>query len=175
MTTLVLTVIGDDRPGLVSALAAAVSEHGGSWERSQLARLAGKFAGIVQVVVPDDAVAPLTQAAQALPGLSVTLEPTAPREVETAVGLTLDLLGDDRPGIVAEISAALAEHEVSIEELATDVREAPMTGGYLFEVHASLAAPPDLGTEELRAALEALADELMVEVRLSDWEDGAPA
>ena len=45
MATLVLTVIGDDRAGLVNALAEAVTAHGGNWERSQLAELAGKFAG----------------------------------------------------------------------------------------------------------------------------------
>jgi glycine cleavage system regulatory protein len=53
MATLVLTVIGDDRSGLVSALSGVIADHGGSWERSQMARLAGKFAGIVVVSVPD--------------------------------------------------------------------------------------------------------------------------
>ena len=54
MATLVLTVIGDDRAGLVNALADVVTAHGGNWERSQLAELAGKFAGIVQVSVADE-------------------------------------------------------------------------------------------------------------------------
>ncbi len=53
MATFILTVLGDDRPGLVSALSAPISAHGGSWERSQMSRLAGKFAGIVLVAVPD--------------------------------------------------------------------------------------------------------------------------
>ena len=52
METLVLTVIGDDRPGLVSALSACLSGHEAVWQRSQMSRLAGKFAGIVEVVVP---------------------------------------------------------------------------------------------------------------------------
>ncbi len=52
MTPLVLTLIGDDRAGLVSAVAGAVSEHGGNWDRSQMAELAGKFAGIVLVTIP---------------------------------------------------------------------------------------------------------------------------
>jgi glycine cleavage system regulatory protein len=171
MATFVLTVIGDDRPGLVSALSAPISAHGGSWERSQLSRLAGKFAGIVQVSVPDDRRDALVAALDDLPGLTVTLADTSAPDPGPGVPLVLELLGDDRPGIVAEISAALADHDVSIAELSTDVREAPMTGGYLFEVRATLTAPPDLGRDLLRAALESIADELMVEVTLSEeWE-----
>ena len=56
MATLVLTLIGDDRAGLVNAVAEVVARHGGNWERSQMAELAGKFAGIVLVTVPDDSV-----------------------------------------------------------------------------------------------------------------------
>ena len=82
--------------------------------------------------------------------------------------LHLDLLGADRPGIVAEISAALADAQVSIEELSTDVRDAPMAGGTLFEARAVLSAPLGGDIDALRAVLEALADELMVEIRLSD-------
>ena len=69
---------------------------------------------------------------------------------------------------MAEISAALAAAQVSIEELSTDVRDAPMAGGTLFEARAVLSAPSDGDTDALRAVLEALADELMVEIRLSD-------
>ena len=69
---------------------------------------------------------------------------------------------------MAEISAALAAAHVSIEELSTDVRDAPMAGGTLFEARAVLNAPSDSDTDALRAVLEALADELMVEIRLSD-------
>jgi glycine cleavage system regulatory protein len=178
MATLVLTVLGDDRPGLVSALSAPVSAHGASWERSEMSRLAGKFAGIVVVTVPDPRLDALLAELSALDGqgLQVTVERTDdptndPANDPAAVDaqrLQLELLGADRPGIVAEISAALAEARVSIEELSTDVRDAPMAGGTLFEARAVLSAPRTAETEKLRAVLEALADELMVEITLSD-------
>jgi len=178
MATLVLTVLGDDRPGLVSALSAPVSDHGASWERSEMSRLAGKFAGIVVVSVPEERLEALVAelAALATQGLQVTVERTVERTDEPTdepaeqpvQRLHLDLLGADRPGIVAEVSAALAEAHVSIEELSTDVRDAPMAGGTLFEARALLRAPASGDTEELRKVLEALADELMVELRLSD-------
>jgi glycine cleavage system regulatory protein len=170
MATFILTAIGDDRPGLVSALSAPISAHGGSWERSQMSRLEGKFAGIVLVSVATanlDALAADLKALSAQ-GLAVTIERTdeaAPRESQR---LQLELLGADHPGIVAEISAALADRDVSIEELSTDLREAPMAGGTLFEAQAVLLAPTGADTEALRSMLEGLADELMVEIRLSD-------
>jgi glycine cleavage system regulatory protein len=48
--SLVLTVIGDDRPGLVERLSAAIGKHGGNWLQSSMSHLSGKFAGIVREV-----------------------------------------------------------------------------------------------------------------------------
>jgi glycine cleavage system regulatory protein len=154
MSTFILTVIGDDRPGLVSALSAPINAHGASWERSQMSRLAGKFAGIVLVAVADEKLDALVADLTALDaqGLHVAIERTA----------------KPHPGIVAEISASLATRQVSIEELITDVRDAPMSGGTLFEARAVLNAPPSTSTDDLRSMLEGLAHELMVEIRLSD-------
>lgn len=171
MATLVLTVIGDDRSGLVSALSGVIAEHGGSWERSQMARLAGKFAGIVQVVVPDQQVDALVADLRPLSTqglLDITAEPSADERPGTGlVRLSLELVGADRPGIVHDISSALASRQVSIEQLHTATRDAPMGGGMLFEASATLLAPASAPVEELRALLEALANELMVDLSLS--------
>ena len=169
METLVLTAIGDDRPGLVSALSSTLSAHGAGWERSQMARLAGQFAGIVEVVVPsgrtDDLLRDLEQLRTE--GLAVTATRTAVPPPAPAQRLALTVVGADRPGIVAEISTVLSEHGVSIEELGTAVSEAPMAGGMLFEARAVLTLEGS-DTEPLRAALEQVADELMVDVELAD-------
>ena len=164
---LVLTVIGPDRPGLVSAVSAPVERHGGSWQRSQMARLAGEFAGIVLVTVPEAAVGALEAdlAGLAADGLRRLTEFAEPSEAAPA-SVRLHLLGTDRPGIVAEISRTIAAHGVGIEALTTDLREAPMAGGLLFEVEAELSVPGESGINELRAALEQIADELMVELSL---------
>jgi glycine cleavage system regulatory protein len=169
MAYFVLTVLGDDRPGLVSAVATPVNEHGGSWERSQLAQLAGKFAGIVQVSVPEEESDGLVADLLALQeqGLHVLVERTDVPAEEEVVRYELELVGADRPGIIAEISALLAARRVSIEDLATDLVDAPMAGGRLFEARAVLVAPESASAEGLREALEALADRLMVDVHLS--------
>ena len=48
---LVLTVISDDKPGVVETLAKTITEHGGNWLECRMSHLAGKFAGILRVSV----------------------------------------------------------------------------------------------------------------------------
>lgn len=166
MASLVLTAIGDDRAGLVSALADVVAEHGGNWERSQMAELAGKFAGIVLVTVPDGDVDGFTRALEPLADVLDVQAHLGGTEVTDAQHFTLHLLGNDQPGIVRELSGVLSAIGVSIDQFATTTREAPMAGGVLFEADAVLEAPAELDREELRTALEALAGELMVDITL---------
>jgi glycine cleavage system regulatory protein len=170
---LVLTVIGDDRAGLVSALADVVTAHDGNWEDSQLAELAGKFAGIVVVGVPAERVEELTGALHELDGLlEVTSHPGvegagAVADDADAQRLRVDLLGNDSPGIVREVSSVLSRHELSIETMTTETREAPMAGGLLFEAHVVVRVPGGSDTTALRADLERLATELLVDIAVA--------
>ncbi|MBK8448112.1 MAG: ACT domain-containing protein [Micropruina sp.] len=169
MATLVLTVIGDDRAGLVNALAEAVTAHGGNWERSQLAELAGKFAGIVVVSVPDERADELAAALQPLAGLlEVAIHPGSPASsARTGSQVQVDLIGNDHPGIVRDVSAVLARHGVSIERLLTETREAPMAGGLLFEAHITAPLAPGHDLAALQADLEQLASEILVDISLA--------
>lgn len=172
MPRLVLTVIGDDRAGLVSALSAVVTDHGGNWEQSQLAELAGKFAGIVVVSVDAEGVADLSAALRTLDGmLEVTPHPgnEAPSQSQSQERqrLTLDLLGTDRPGIVREVTSVLSRHDLSIETIKTTTRDAPMAGGVLFEAQVVVHVPTGSDTAPLRAELEKLAGELFVDIAVA--------
>ena len=168
MTKLVLTLLGDDQPGLVSRVSRVVAEEGGSWLESQLARLAGTFAGIALVEVPPDRVAGLRSALTRLGDvLEVTVKEAAAPVSVGGRRLVLHLVGHDQPGIVRSITEALASRGVSIEQLATATVEAPMAGGLLFEADAVLTAPVDLGVDELQSDLESLARELMVDLDLT--------
>lgn len=166
MTTFVLTVVGDDRVGLVKALADVVSAHGGNWERSHLAELAGIFAGVVVVSVPDRRSAALQDALAPLEGLlDVAVRRADPEQAAAATRqVRLELLGNDRPGIVAAVSGALAGHGLGVADLQTATREAPMAGGLLFEARALVTADSDEALEALRADLEQLATEIMVDL-----------
>lgn len=165
---LVLTVIGPDRPGLVEALAETVAAHGANWLESRLARLSGHFAGMVRVSVPGERAEALAHALGALEGLRVLVESEGAGEVEDTPLLVLELLGQDRPGIVREVSRALAARGVNVEELETECTSAPMSGELLFRARARLRLPPETSARELREALEKLADELMVDISLAD-------
>lgn len=166
-TQLVLTLIGPDRPGLVEALSDAVAAHGGNWEESRMAHLAGKFAGILRVSVSQESAGALTTALSELQeeGLRLVIESSkAASPPEHAQRLTIDVVGNDREGIVRDISRALAKRGVNVEELSTSCEEAPMGGGQLFKATIHLQLPPTGAVEELRSALESLADDLMVDI-----------
>ena len=169
MATLVLTALGDDRPGLVEALARLISEHGGSWSRSEMARLGGKFAGIVEAVVPDQQVDALRVALDGLAAggvLHTTLDIAGAAGAPAGRRVTVALVGTDQPGLVHAVSAALAAVGASIEELATRVSEAPMAGGQMFEADAVVVLPEGTAEDDVRDQLEALATHLMVDIVL---------
>ncbi|MCX8090217.1 MAG: ACT domain-containing protein [Verrucomicrobiae bacterium] len=166
---LVLTVIGRDRTGLVEALARAVAEHGGNWLESRMCRLGGEFAGILRVQVPAQRRFALEQALTRLGELSVTIREDEPLAAsEPARFATLEVIGPDRPGIVREISHALAARGVNVEELATECLSAPMSGEALFQARAKLRLPPGVTLATLRPALEAAAAQIGVDFTLSE-------
>lgn len=166
---LVLTAIGDDRPGLVEELATAISAHGGNWLEASMAQLAGKFAGIVNVGVPTEKAEALKAALAQLKGLKVSAE-SAGAEKSAPAGrhLTLTLVGHDRIGIVREVAQVLARHAVNVEELATYTSSAPMSAEVLFHAEAELFAAPDFDVRALKLALERLSDDLMVDIALGE-------
>ncbi len=170
-TQLVLTLIGTDRPGLVEALSDEIAKVEGNWEQSRMARLDDKFAGILRMSVPSARQAELTTALGRLEkhGLRIVVEassqPAAPR---STLAMRLEVVGNDRAGIVRDISRALAQRSVNVDELHTQCEEAPMGGGQLFRATAALHVPRELSAGDLRKALEGIADDLMVDVTLDD-------
>jgi glycine cleavage system regulatory protein len=171
---LVLTFVGDDRPGLVNAISEKIAACGATWLESRSARLAGKFAGILLVSVPDGRAAELQSSLRLLEtaGLHLNVERGASTEAEKLPGrlLKLDLLGHERPGIVRDVTQALTSLGVNIEEFASGLESAPFTGVEMFRAWARLRAPDGLGIEDLRKALERLAGELMVDLVVADDE-----
>jgi glycine cleavage system regulatory protein len=165
---LVLTLVGDDRPGIVNALAGIVTAHDGNWETSQLAQLAGAFAGIAVMEVPADQVEALTGALQQVTGLEIAVHRGSDEPAPARRLLTLNVLGNDRPGIVRDVSAVLRRHGLSIESLSTETRDTPLTGGRLFEARTVAAVPAATDLTALRADLEELASEILVDIDLAD-------
>jgi len=170
-TPLVLTFIGHDRPGLVSAISHRVAAAGGTWLESRLAHLAGKFAGILLVGVPEANVAAFTAALRDLEasGLRMTIERGAPTtERAGARIIELDLVGLERPGIVRDVTDALTQLGVNIEEFSSGVEPEPFTGAEMFRAAARLRIPDGLADDDLRKTLERLAGEMMVDLTMGE-------
>jgi len=167
MTSLVVTLIGADRPGIVSMVSERARGHGANWAGSSLASLAGQFAGMVHFEVPAENAEALAGALKGLEaaGLSVVIvrSDSAPAPVRGRA-MRLELVGHDRPGIVRDLSASLAERGVSIHELRTEIASAAMSAENLFKMKALIVVPDALPDDELRRALESLANEMMVDL-----------
>ena len=175
-TPLVLTFVGDDRPGLVNAISEKVAACGATWLESRSARLAGKFAGVVLVSVPDDRVAALELSLRDLAreGLRIAIERGAAAETEKPARIvSLDILGRERPGIVRDVTHALNRLGVNLEEFMSGLESEPFTGAEMFRAHARLSVPDGLRLDDLRKALERLAGEIMVDLAVGDGEPPA--
>lgn len=173
MTKLVLTSIGDDREGLVSALSAVVDDHGGNWLESDLSHLAGKFAGIILVDVPDDRAEDFTAALPSLVeacGLHVRATPAGDSDEGGAL-VHVDLVGQDHPGMVRSVSRALAAQNASILDFDSWTSDAPEGGGTLFQASLTVRLPGDGDLSAVQDELESIADELMVDLEFDEVVD----
>lgn len=169
-----MTLIGPDRPGLVEAVAAVVARHDGNWLESRMSRLGGQFAGILRIEVPPSRRELLLKALQTLSSasLSIVAHPDAPVTAVTTKNLyRLELTGQDRPGIVKEITGALAAEQVNVEEFESGLSSAAMSGETLFSARATLSLPPASDLDRIRERLERIAADLIVELTLVPLRD----
>ena len=166
MALMVLSVVGSDRPGLTRALAAAVLSAGGNWLEGHLSRLGGLYVGSVLVEVEADAAEALRAAVGAVDahGLEVRIAPAI--EAAGADGETLDfsLVGQDRLGIVAQVTQVLSGLGANIETFKTWISAEPHSGAALFNMEARLRLPAGLKAGAVQAALEDISGEIMVDV-----------
>ena len=175
--SLVMTVIGPDRPGLVDSLAGIVADHGGNWLESRMSRLGGQFAGILRAEVPAEREPALVHVLKGLErdGLTVVVhsDRRAPANADRQL-VHLEIVGQDRPGIVHQISHALANHGVNVEELNTECASAAMSGETLFKAQARLRIPKSCDLTTLREELERIAGDLIVDVVLRELPAAQP-
>jgi len=166
-----MTIIGPDRTGLVESVARVVADHGGNWLESRMCRLGGEFAGILRVELPAEKRQAMLNALQNLQGAGLTV---VVRPGDTAVAATpgrqtkLEIVGHDRPGIVREITSALARAGVNVEEFSSEVASAPMSGETLFKAAARLQLPDGCNLAALKKELEKIAADLLVDVSFAE-------
>lgn len=160
----VMTVLAPDRTGIVQSLSQTVADHGGNWLESRMARLAGQFAGILRIEISQEKAASLIAALDALEGISIQATIESPHEDSHLEHLTLDVMGNDRPGIVQALSAAVASVGANLEDLQTALESAPMAGHPIFHAKGIVALPEDLAPGILIEAIEDVGEDLNVTV-----------
>ncbi len=164
---IVFTVIAQDKPGIVKVLAEVVQRNGGNWLDSRMSQLAGEFAGVVHVEVDLDKKQVLEEALLALQndGIIITMR-QAGSEIESGDYKLheIEIFGNDRPGIVVEVSKLFSEKDINILEFDTDINNAPVTGGMLFHADAVIGVAKGTKLDELQDKLHDLADELSLDI-----------
>ena len=169
MATLILSIVGSDRPGLTQALAAAVLSAGGNWLESHLSRLGGLYVGSVLVELATDSVDALRTAIREVDaqGLEVRISPAIEDAQSAGDIVQFSLVGQDRSGIVHQVTAILSQVGANIEDFDTHVSVEPHSGAPLFHMDARLRLPPTLSAPGVQAALEEISAEIMVDISLS--------
>lgn len=172
-TYLVLTVISDDKPGVVELLARTISKHQGNWLESRMAHLAGKFAGILQIAVAPEHQQALREALGQLNerGLKVIVEEATATEKAPCKNFHFSVIGNDRLGIVHEIAQAFAGRNINMDELETSYSSMPWSGEPMFEATGIIEVPEAVDMDALWEQLDVIADELAVDIRLETPTD----
>lgn len=168
-TSFVLTVLSEDQPGLVKILSDVINEYAGSWTDSRMIHLAGKFAGLLKVSVPEDQADELIAALTSLQddGIEIAIETITEAVDENDETLVIEVLGQDAPGIINAITNQLASLSVNIEELYSEQRPAPMSSETLFYAKLKLSIPEGVRSSDVQKALEEMPDQLMVDIDFS--------
>lgn len=171
MKQLVITILGLDRQGLLEDISSAVLDHHGNWLTSNLSHLAGHFAGIIEVAVPEEHLQELQDSLHNLKNLEVRIEagddtlPEAPAEE-----LNFVITGNDRPGIVQELASVIRHKGASITHLNSKQQSAPNWGLPIFSAIATVELPLGMNKEEVVTALEAITTDLIVDVEQSQTQ-----
>jgi glycine cleavage system regulatory protein len=168
--SVVLTIVCDDRPGIVALLSHLLESHGGNWTESSMSSMAGKFAGILLASVPEERLQGFLAALAGLEAQGIQIVAQRSQESRAAGEIrefTLELIGQDRPGIVHDITDILSRHNVNVQELETECVSASMSAEMLFRARARMRVPAKASIEALRTELEKLANELMVDITLA--------
>jgi len=174
MASVILSVIGSDRPGLTEALAGAVLSASGNWLESHLSRLGGLYVGSVLVALEADRVDGLRAAVRAVDaqGLEIRIVPAVEGPGAVGEALHFSLVGQDQPGIVRQVTAILSGLDVNIETFDTRISAEPHSGAPLFHMEARLRLPPGLQAGGVQAALEEISGEIMVDISLTPEQEG---
>ncbi|WP_293751510.1 ACT domain-containing protein [uncultured Paraglaciecola sp.] len=166
MKPIIFTLVGSDKPGLISDLAKTVYDMGGNWLGSNFSHMAGHFAGFVQVDLPQEKHQALIDRLSQHPDLKIHLLPGLTEQPAVQQTVQIDIMGNDKTGIVQEITQILSQFNLNIVKFDSSLESAPNWGGALFKAKAIITVAADFDLEALQESLESVANDLMVDIEI---------
>lgn len=167
---LVMSALGQDRPGIVNQLSKAILDNGCNVEDSRMTVLGGEFALILMVSGGWDAIAKLEGQMPSLQDeLGLTIIARRTEERTSATGLVpyeIDVVSMDHPGIVHDVAEFFSNRNINIEEMNTGSYAAAHTGTPMFSLKMTIAAPADIPIGQLRDDFAEFCDDLNLDAAL---------
>ncbi|MFT2091712.1 glycine cleavage system protein R [Paraglaciecola sp. 2405UD69-4] len=166
MKPMIFTLVGQDKPGLISDLAKTVYDMGGNWLGSNFSHMAGHFAGFVEVNLPQEKHQELIECFSKHPDLKIHLLAGETQPSDQQQSVTIEIMGNDKAGIVQELTQVLSQFNLNIVKFDSNLESAPNWGGLLFKAQATITIAEDFDLDSLRETLEAVANDLMVDIEI---------
>jgi len=167
---LVISAMGEDKPGIVKAVSKYILDCGGNIAESQMSILGGEF--VLMTLVTGEALV-LEKIESGLlsltdpMGLTVIAKHTKPKVAKLeGVPYKIEIIAMDHPGIVHDVTDYLAKHGVNVQELATDSYAAPHTGTPMFALNIEIAIPSMVNVAEFRRSFNEFCDDMNLDVNL---------
>lgn len=172
---LVISALGNDRPGIVNTLSKVALDSGCNITNSRMAVLGGEFAVILLINGPGQAVAAMQKRLPVLEEelqLTIVAKPTAPRTVEQYwLPYQVEVVAMDHPGIVHAITDFFSAQKINIEALETETYAAPHTGTTMFSLSMTVAIPASVAINDLRESFFDFCDDLNLDASLEAARD----
>ncbi|MBN4063612.1 hypothetical protein JYT79_02410 [Cardiobacterium sp. AH-315-I02] len=170
-TKLVISALGDDRPGIVDELSDIIYNHGLNIEDSRMTVLGGEFAILLLVSGDAPAIESLQEKSadieQSLK-LSLLIKPTTESTpADNTLPYSVEVAALDHPGIVNNISRFFSSRNINIVNLQTERYAAPHTGSPMFSLHMTIGISADTNIAHLREAFSEICDELNLDAELN--------
>ena len=168
--SLLLSFVGTDRAGLTNEISSVIADCNGNWMESRLVELSGKFAGILLINLPSSNVEKLKTDLNKLQNSDLTwvIENVngASDSADALRSITLELIGNDRSGIVRDVTDCLAKLNLNVEDMSSEFSDAPMSSEKLFKANIRVSTKQeDTSCDDIQDALESLTNELIIEIQ----------
>ena len=166
MKSILISVLGDDKPGLLDSLSEIIVSNDGDWVESNMSTVEAKFAGILRVNVPaKNASKLMKELTSSKLGLQIACEETAPVTLSDFKSYNIELIGQNHVCIINKLSHVLIyELIANVEGIKTEIIDASMSGEQLFKAQITLHLPKSVDERLIKDKLELIADEMMVEI-----------